>query len=170
MVPLQIRGFFLDQDRMPVAVLSDSAGERTLPVWVGPAEASAIITELEEVRNPRPVAHDILAQYFQRHGFVMDSLEIYADAGEQGYYARIRYHRRWRHYQMEIRPSDGLALAVRLKAPIFAARTLLSGTDFPTLLAFLHDPARGLPLTWLPGPSPEDESTAGPCERTVPLN
>jgi bifunctional DNase/RNase len=164
MVPLRIKGFFLDHDRMPVVVLSDCDGQRILPVWVGPAEASAIITELEDIRAPRPVAHDILAQYFQRHGFVMDSLEIYADAGEQGYSARIRYHHRWRHYQMEVRPSDGLALAVRLKAPILAALVLLSATDSPTLLAFLHDPSRGLPLSWSPGPDTDHR------ERTLPLN
>ena len=53
----------------------------------------------------------MLARYFQRHGFVMDHLEIYAQRAEEGYCARIRYHRRWRHYRMEVRASDGLALA-----------------------------------------------------------
>jgi bifunctional DNase/RNase len=168
MVPLRIKGFFLDHDRMPVAVLSDSAGLRVLPVWVGPSEASAIITELEEIRTSRPVAYDIFAQYFQRHGFVMDSLEIYADAGEQGYCARIRYHQGRRHYRMEVRPSDGLALAVRLKAPILAARTLLSTSDFHSLVGFLHDPRNGLPLSWSAGP--EADSASGHQEPTPPLN
>jgi len=170
MVPLRIKGFFLDQDRMPVAVLSDADGARLLPVWVGPSEACAIITELEQIRSPSPLTHDILAQYFQRHGFVMDSLEIYGDAGAeaQGYCARLRYHRRWRHYQMEVRPSDGLALAVRLKAPILAAPALLGGSDFRTLLAFLHDPTRGLPLSW--APDSEGEPAGEPYERTLPLN
>ena len=111
MVELHIMGFFLDQDRMPVAVLSDGTGKRVLPVWIGPSEASSIIVELEEIKSPRPLAHDILASYFQRHGFTMDGLEIYGQSGELGYNARIKYHRRLRHFDMEVRPSDGIAFA-----------------------------------------------------------
>lgn len=167
MVPLRIKGFFLDHDRMPVAVLSDSAGERLLPVWVGPAEACAMIAELQQIRGPHhPHAHDVLARYFQRHGFVMDHLEIYAQRAEEGYCARIRYHRRWRHYRMEVRASDGLALAVRLKAPILAAQGLLGGADYRPLLGFLHDPSRGLPLAW----SADERADGGRCPRTAPLN
>jgi bifunctional DNase/RNase len=144
MVELHIKGFFLDQDRMPVAVLSDATGKRVLPVWIGPSEASSIIVELEEIKSPRPLAHDILASYFQRHGFTMDSLEIYGQTGELGYNARIKYHRRLRHFDMEVRPSDGLALAVRLKAPVLAADHLLSSTDLCTFLSSLQDPCKGL--------------------------
>lgn len=167
MVPLRIKGFFLDHDRMPVAVLSDPAGERLLPVWVGPAEACAMISALQQIHGPHhPHAHDVLARYFQRHGFVMDHLEIYAQSAEEGYCARIRYHRRWRHYQMEVRPSDGLALAVRLKVPILAAQGLLGGADFRTLLGFLHDPSRGLPLPWSADEGPDGEGSL----RILPLN
>jgi hypothetical protein len=143
MIQLQIKGFFLDHDRMPVAVLSDSMGKRILPVWIGPSEASSIIVELEEIKSPRPLAHDILASYFRRHGFIMDSLEIYGHAGESGYSARIKYHRRWRHFDMEVRPSDGLALAVRLKAPILAEEHLLSTADLCSFMSYLRDPCKG---------------------------
>jgi bifunctional DNase/RNase len=144
MIQLHIKGFFLDHDRMPVAVLNDSTGKRILPVWIGPSEASSIIVELEEIKSPRPLAHDILASYFQRHGFIMDSLEIYGHSGESGYSARIKYHRRWRHFDMEVRPSDGLALAVRLKAPILAEGHLLSATDLCSFMSSLRDPCKGL--------------------------
>ena len=144
MVELHIKGFFLDSDRMPVAVLSDATGKKVLPLWVGPSEASSIIVELEEIKNPRPLAHDILAIYFQRHGFNMDALEIYEQSGEFGYNARIKYHRRLRHFDMEVRPSDGIALAVRLKAPVLAAEHLLSSTDLCTFLSSLQDPCKGL--------------------------
>jgi bifunctional DNase/RNase len=144
MVELHVKGFFLDSDRMPVAVLSDASGKRVLPVWIGPSEASSIIVELEEIKSPRPLAHDILASYFQRHGFTMDGLEIYGQSGEFGYNARIKYHRRLRHYDMEVRPSDGIALAVRLKAPILAADHLLSSADLCTFLSSLQDPCKGL--------------------------
>ena len=144
MIQLHIKGFFLDHDRMPVAVLSDSTGKRILPVWIGPSEASSIIVELEEIKSPRPLAHDILASYFQRHGFIMDSLEIYGHLGESGYSARIMYHHRRRHYDMEVRPSDGLALAVRLKAPLLAEEHLLSAADLCSFMSSLRDPCKGL--------------------------
>jgi bifunctional DNase/RNase len=144
MVELHIKGFFLDSDRMPVAVLSDAAGKRVLPVWIGPSEASSIIVELEEIKSPRPLAHDILAYYFHRHGFTMDALEIYGQAGEFGYNARIKYHRRLRHFDIEVRPSDGLALAVRLKAPVLAEDHLLSSADLCSFFSSLQDPCKGL--------------------------
>jgi bifunctional DNase/RNase len=144
MVQLFIKGFFLDSDRMPVAVLTDSGGERILPVWIGPSEASSIIVELEEIKSPRPLAHDILARYFKRHGFTMDSLEIFDHSRDYGYCARINYHRRWRHFNMEVRPSDGLAVAVRLQAPILAEEQLLSDANLCSLMASLRDPCKGL--------------------------
>jgi bifunctional DNase/RNase len=144
MIKLDIKGFFLDQDRMPVAVLSDSTGKKILPVWIGPSEASSIIVELEEIKSPRPLAHDILARYFVRHGFTMDSLEIYGYSGEYGYSASIKYHRWWRHYDMEVRPADGLALAVRLGAPILVEEALLSTANSCSFLDCLGDPCKGL--------------------------
>lgn len=165
MVELHIKGFFLDHDRMPVAVLSDAAGKRVLPVWIGPSEASSIIVELEEIKSPRPLTHDILATYFQRHGFTMDGLEIYGHTDEFGYNALIKYHRRLRHFDMEVRPSDGLALAVRLKAPVLAEEHLLSSADLCTFLSSLQDPCKGLLFY-----SSDAESFLGShIERTVPF-
>ena len=74
----------------------------------------------------------------------MDSLEIYGHSRESGYSARIKYHRRWRHFDMEVRPSDGLALAVRLKAPILAEEPLLSAADLCSFMSSLCDPCKGL--------------------------
>jgi hypothetical protein len=74
----------------------------------------------------------------------MDGLEIYGQSGEFGYNARIKYHRRLRHFDMEVRPSDGLALAVRLKAPVLAEDHLLSSADLCTFLSSLQDPCKGL--------------------------
>ena len=124
--------------------MSDAQARRILPVWIGPSEASSIIVELEEIKSPRPLAHDILASYFHRHGFTMDCLEIYGQSGEFGYNARIKYHRRLRHFDMEVRPSDGLAVAVRLKAPVLAEEHLLSTADLCTFLSSLRDPCKGL--------------------------
>jgi len=168
MIQLHIKGFFLDHDRMPVAVLSDSAGKRILPVWIGPSEASSIIVELEEIKRPRPLAHDILASYFQRHGFIMDSLEIYGHLDESGYSARIMYHHRWRHFDMEVRPSDGLALAVRLKAPILVEEHLLSAADLCSFMSSLRDPCKG--LIFFPPQGDAVLETASKQRSTIPYN
>jgi bifunctional DNase/RNase len=144
MVPLQIKGFFLDHDKMPIAVLCDEEGRRVLPVWVGPSEANSIIVRLEEIKTPGPLTHDLLVSTFLRHGFHLDRLEIYSRTEALGYAARLSYHRRWRRYEMEVRPSDGLALAVRQQVPVFASEELLSTSNASALLASLSDPSQGL--------------------------
>lgn len=144
MVPLQIKGFLLDQEKMPIAVLCDEEGNRTLSLWIGPAEANSIIVRLEEIQTPGPLAHDLLASTFLRHGLRMDRLEIYRHEEAHGYGARVRYHRGRRRYQMDVRASDGLALAVRLQAPVFANEELLASSNASTLMDRLSDPSQGL--------------------------
>ncbi len=128
MIPLRIKGFALDWEKMPIAILNDETGLRILPLWIGPFEASAIIVELENIKPPRPLTHDVFTSFFLRHGFKMDRLEIYDCSAEFTFFARIKYHRRLKHFNMEVRPSDGLALAVRLGAPIFASEKLFSNS------------------------------------------
>jgi bifunctional DNase/RNase len=137
MVALQVKGFFLDQDKMPVAVLSDECGHRLLPIWTGPSEASAIIVELQAIRSPQPLAHDLLAGLFQRHGFRMERLEIGDCADAVGCSASIVYRRGLRRYRLPARASDGLALAVRLGAPILASEQLLARAGVSSLLPLL---------------------------------
>lgn len=126
MVLLSIKGFALDPETgTPIAILKNEIEELILPLWIGPAEASAIIVELEEIRPPHPLTHDLFTYLFLRHGFKMDGLEIYDRSLEGSYLARIKYHRLFKHYSLGIRPSDGLALAVRWGAPIRVEEKLL---------------------------------------------
>ncbi len=134
MVALKIRGFLLDRDNMPIVMLAEEAGQRLLPVWIGPSEASAIIVELEKIRPPEPLAHDLLAVLFQRHGLRMERLELYPRPEDCSYGARIVYRQGLRRCVLETRPSDGLALAVRLGAPILGEEELLSASQLPALL------------------------------------
>ncbi len=152
MVELKIKGFALDEEKMPIVILADGQ-RRVLPIWIGPFEASAIIVELEGITPPRPLTHDLLAMHFLRHGFSMDRLEIYGHSPQDCYRSRIVYHRRMRSFLMEVRPSDGLALAVRLGAPIVALEDLLvkpdsklDGKPAPSAvrLAFLNTEHAGL--------------------------
>jgi bifunctional DNase/RNase len=160
MVRLKIRGFLLDRDNMPIVILVEESGRRQLPVWVGPSEASAIIVELESIRAPEPLTHDLLAVLFQRHGLRMERLELYGRP--EGCAARVVYRRGLRRRTLETRPSDGLALAVRLAAPILGAEELLSPSRLPALLDGLADSPRG--VLFLKTPS------AGPAGARATLN
>ncbi len=141
MVALKVKGFFLDQDKMPVAVLVDESGRRLLPMRTGPSEASAIIVELQAIRPPQPLAHDLLAGLLQRHGFRMERLEIGDATDVAGHTANIVYRRGLRRYRLSSRASDGLALAVRLGAPILASEQTLARSGMSTLQPLLSDTA-----------------------------
>ena len=153
MVPLQIKGFLLDQEKMPIVVLCDEKGERVLPLWIGPSEANSIIVRLQDIKTPGPLAHDLLVDTFLRHGFRIDCLEIHSRSEVDGCAARLRYHRRGRYYQLEVRPSDGLALAVRLQVPVYACEELLAGANTAALMDCLEDPSRALLFLHAPGSS-----------------
>jgi uncharacterized protein len=117
-IQVRVKGVALDgASRSPIVILGDESGNVRLPIRVGPSEASSIIVELEEIRPTLPLTHDIVTQFFSRHRFRFDCLEIY-DVDEDTYAARIRYRRFARRYVMEVRPSDGIALALRFRAPI----------------------------------------------------
>jgi len=126
MIELAVKGIALDQKSgMPIILLSEKNGQRLLPIWIGPFEASSIILQMEGVRPPRALTHDILALMFKRHGLKVRYLEIYS-ATENSFLSRIVYRRRFRQYSIEVRPSDGIALALRTGGAIFAEENILS--------------------------------------------
>ena len=151
MVALRIRGFLLDRDNTPIVMLAEESGQRVLPIWIGPSEASAIIVELEKIRSPEPLTHDLLAVLFLQHGLRMERLEIYRQPGSLSCSARVVYRHGLRRCTLETRASDGLALAVRLGAPILGEEELLARSQFSSFphaggsrsLLFLKTPAEG---------------------------
>ncbi len=115
-------------DEAPLVVLQDDRKSSSLRIPVGPYEASSIILELEGVSPFRPLTHDLLATFFRDHGFRLRSASIYdavPDDGGERFLARIRYSRGLRTWEKEVRPSDAIALALRLGAPILAPREFL---------------------------------------------
>ena len=118
MLHFTVKGIALEQKtRLPLVLLHNSDKNILLPLHVGPFEASAIIVEMEGVQPPRPLTHDLLAQIFCKHKFKLLAVEIYRCL-EDKQLARIRYKNKLSIYTMEVRPSDGIALAIRLSAPI----------------------------------------------------
>jgi bifunctional DNase/RNase len=125
LVEMKVRGVAVDRgDGLPIVLLLDEEGGAGIPLPVGPFEASAIIIELEGISPPRPLTHDLLASTFRESGLVLERAELFGARGE-GAQARLVYRRGLSRRRKEVRPSDAVALAIRLKAPICAEKELL---------------------------------------------
>jgi hypothetical protein len=115
----------------PVVILRESDGERVLPIWIGPAEASAIAMELAGVKASRPLTHDLLKQVIVGLGAELRKIIITA-VKDSTYYAELHLYRGDQVIQIDARPSDSIALALRLQAPILTADELLQHTVIET--------------------------------------
>jgi bifunctional DNase/RNase len=114
-----VKGVILDQvSDMPFIILQTEDKKRNISIGIGPAEAIAIIMALEDMPAGRPLTHDLLVHFFLLHRFKVEKVEIYEMSGTK-YFARLHYRKGFRRYRVEVRPSDGLAVAVRLNTPIF---------------------------------------------------
>lgn len=112
--------------RSPVVLLEDKAHNVALPIWIGPAEAQAIATRLEGVESPRPLTHDLMKVLMERVGVGLQRVVI-RELRENTYYASIVVLLDGEEVEIDSRPSDAIALAVRFQQPIFVRRALLEG-------------------------------------------
>jgi bifunctional DNase/RNase len=126
LVPVRVAHLGLDRStNSPVVVLQEEGGRRVLPIWIGPAEASAIAMQLGGVKFGRPLTHDLLKQVIVGLGGELRKVVISA-VKDSTYFAELHIHRDDRDvFQVDARPSDSIALALRLHAPVFAAESLL---------------------------------------------
>jgi len=105
-------------------VLGEVEGNRRLPIIIGAFEAQAIALELEKIQPPRPMTHDLLNDTFEAAG--VEVTEVVIDELREGtFFAKIRYRHDGEEDQLDSRPSDAVALAVRVDAPIFVAPMVL---------------------------------------------
>jgi uncharacterized protein len=118
-VEMTIRGLLMDPvTQMPIVILKDVGGDSVLPIWVGVYEANAIALEMEKVSTPRPMTHDLIKNVLtgletQVHKVVVTELR------EDTFYAVIWLERGGEVISIDSRPSDALALALRVDCPIF---------------------------------------------------
>jgi bifunctional DNase/RNase len=117
-----IRVSLMTQHR--VVILKELSAERYLPIWIGPFEADAIALELQEVRVARPLTHDLLRSVIYELGATVTHVLI-NELRDDTYYARIVLDVRGRHAEIDCRPSDAIALAVRVKSRIFVEDEVL---------------------------------------------
>jgi len=112
------------QNYQRVVVLKEKSSERYLPIWIGNNEADAIVIQLQNVPVPRPQTHDLLKTIINELAAKVSRIVV-SDLSEEVFYARINLEVNGKVVEIDSRPSDAIALAVRLKAPIFAEDTVL---------------------------------------------
>ena len=111
----------------PVVVLVDLAGEKALPIWIGVFEAEAISRGLEDVVTLRPMTHDLMKQILDTFQVSLNRVVI-NDLKDNTFYANLYLYVEGEELVVDSRPSDAIALAVRLKAPIFVAEGVMEAT------------------------------------------
>jgi bifunctional DNase/RNase len=141
MVEVRVAHLGLDRKtNSPVVILQEKGGERVLPIWIGPGEAHAIAMELAGVKFQRPLTHDLLKQVIVGLGAELRRVLI-TTVRENTYYAELHLHRDDTVVQVDARPSDSIAVALRLKAPIFTSQELLDLPDTPIVEAREEGPS-----------------------------
>ncbi|PIE70655.1 MAG: hypothetical protein CSA22_06555 [Deltaproteobacteria bacterium] len=128
-VEMQIATITLDPDsKTPILVLKSIIGDRTLPIWVGLPEAASIISALQDVTFERPMTHDLFCTFIDQVKKELTRIEV-CDLKGNTFYARIFFKDENTEFSLDARPSDAIALAVRLKARIYAAEHVLNMSE-----------------------------------------
>ena len=117
-----IRVSLMSQHR--VVVLKDVNNERYLPIWIGPCEAEAITVKLQDMPTPRPLTHDLLRSVIREMGGKIAHILI-SDLRQEVYYARIVIEVAGDQIEIDSRPSDAIALAVRAAVPVFVNESVM---------------------------------------------
>lgn len=107
-----------------VVILKEKTSNRYLPIWIGPAEADAIAVQLQEVSVPRPLTHDLLRNVITMLGAAARHVLV-SDLQNDTFFAKIILETNGKTIEVDSRPSDALALAVRFKVPIFVEEAVL---------------------------------------------
>lgn len=125
MIEVTVAHLGLDRStNTPVVILREKDGTRVLPIWIGPAEASAIAMVIQGVKAPRPMTHDLLKQLVVGLGAQLRRVVI-SQVKDNTYFAELLMSRDEELFQLDARPSDSIALALRLHAPIYTSDDLL---------------------------------------------
>ncbi len=127
-VEMKIRGLMMDPvTNMPIVILKDVKGTAVLPIWVGVYEANAIALEIEKVATPRPMTHDLIKNLLMGLDTRISKVVV-SDLREDTFYAVISLERDGQVITVDSRPSDALALALRVDCPIYVEEDVLKNS------------------------------------------
>ncbi|BAC89803.1 MAG: bifunctional nuclease family protein [Aphanocapsa lilacina HA4352-LM1] len=130
-VEMKVAAIALDAaSRLPIVILRDLHDRRALPIWIGKAEANAILQALEGQRPPRPMTHDLLADLCKEWDLHVEKIVIHS-LQNNTFYAIITVRRGKQRKEIDSRPSDAIALALRTMTPIWAMEEVIAEASIP---------------------------------------
>ena len=131
MIEMKVKTIAMDtESKTPVMILTDMDERRFLPIWIGNFEAAAIVDELEGNPRPRPMTHDLLKIIMQMFNTRLRRVVI-NDLQDSTYYARLVLESDGKETEVDARPSDSVALALRFKAPVFVTENVVQAASIP---------------------------------------
>ena len=153
-VEMKIRGLMMDPvSNMPIVILKDVNGSTVLPIWVGVYEANAIALEIEKVATPRPMTHDLIKSLLLGLDTCVRKVVV-NELKDDTFYAVIWLDRDGEVISVDSRPSDALAIALRLDCPIYVEETVLKSSKQASTIS---DKVNNEELRrWLEGLNDED--------------
>lgn len=125
LVQMKVTGLTIDPfTSMPIIILKDIDERSALPIWIGLIEASAIATELEHIELARPMTHDLIKNMLQSIKAKVERVVVH-DLSDNTFFARVELIYEGKKLELDSRPSDAIAIALRTKAPIFVAKNVI---------------------------------------------
>ena len=150
-----IKGLILDPvNNSPVVILQDKEETTILPIWIGVFEANAIAIELEHIETPRPMTHDLIRSLLKELAASVERIVV-TDLLDSTYYAEIHLLADGRKFLVDSRPSDAMAIAVRMNAPIFVSSEVILKSQSFSIADKANWTEEDL-KKWLEGLSPDD--------------
>jgi len=124
-VEMKVDGLTLDPvTNMPIIILKDLEGDRVLPIWVGIFEANAIALEIEKISTPRPMTHDLIKNILEGLDASINHIFV-SDLKDNTFYAMISVNIGGTNVDIDSRPSDAIAVALRVNAPILVSTKVI---------------------------------------------
>jgi bifunctional DNase/RNase len=118
-IEMKIKGLVVDPiSKMPIVVLEDLTSERILPIWIGVFEANAIALKIENISTPRPMTHDLVKNFLEQLDISVEKIVV-NDVRDNTFYAMIHCRYKDQTITIDSRPSDAIALSLRVDAPIY---------------------------------------------------
>jgi len=154
-VEMKVRGLALDPvSNMPIIILRDEEEKRSLPIWVGIFEANAIALELEKISTPRPMTHDLIKNILESVEAKVEKIVV-NDLRDNTFFALIHLRLGDEEITVDSRPSDAIALALRVGAPIFVDEDVVRRAKSVEVAPKESDDQEKL-KEWLENLKPED--------------
>ena len=153
-IEMSIKGLMVDPiSNMPIVILRDKEGSRTLPIWVGMFEANAIALQIENISTPRPMTHDLLRNVIHDLKASVQKIVV-CDLQDSTFYALIYLSLNGEVVAIDARPSDAIALALRTRAPIYVEEAVIDNAKTVDVTADKADADRL--HKWLESLDPDD--------------